>query len=205
MPPAGTPAAADAKRFAAPAEPVADPAKPASGEAKPADAPAKTGEAAPAEAAKPEEWTLAAPKDVTVAEPTLKAVESFAKEHKLGKDVAEKILARDLAAETARIAAVKAENDTIGKTWYDQSMAHPELGGANAKQSEALVNKAMLAFLPADMRKLVYDSAFIANPIFRLFAHNAAKLIPVEDGVPPLSTKPPATPKSPAERIYGKL
>ncbi len=62
----------------------------------------------------------------------------------------------------------------------------------------------MLAFLPPEMRKLVYDSPFIANPIFRRFAHEAAKLIPVEDGPPIAGTRAPAQQMSPQERIYGK-
>ncbi len=171
-------------------------------EAKPGEKPAE-----PAAVAKPEEWTLAAPKDVTVPEPTLKAVEAFAKEHKLTKDVAEKILARDLAAETSRQATAKTEADNIGNVWHDQVMAHPELGGALAKQSEANVNKAMLAFATKEERELIYGSPFVNNPIFRAIMNRAAKAIPVEDGVPPASAVKsgnPVTAKSPAERIYGR-
>ncbi len=204
-PAAAAPAAPN--RFANPEAP-AETAAPVTGEAAPAAAPAKTGEATPAAAPKPEDWTLAAPKDVAVPEPTVKEVEAFAKTHKLTKDVAEQILARDIAAENARaqraVAEAKTTLEVTAKTWYDESMADPVIGGVNAKSSEALVNKAMLAFLPADMRKMVYDSPFIANLIFRRFAFEAAKMIPVEGGPPISGTKAPAIEKSPAERIYGK-
>lgn len=157
-----------------------------------------------------EEWTLAAPKDVTVAEPTLKEVTDFAKANKLTKDVAEKVLARDLArdlaAETARATAAAKNAESIGNVWYEQTMAHPEIGGVHAKVAEANFNRGMLMGATPDERKAVYGSPFVNNTIFRAIVHRLTKLIPVEDGVPPISTKAPpaANTQSPQQRIYGK-
>lgn len=163
---------------AAKAEAVADP--------KAAD-PAK-----PGEPAKPVEWTLAAPKDSPITADRAKAIESFAKTEGISQAQAEKMLAREAA-----------EISEVGKAWQTQTMAHPEIGGANYDATIENANRALNAFATPEERKAILGSEFRKNPIFLAILNRAAKGLTREDIVIP-SSPAPAAPLSAAERIYGR-
>jgi hypothetical protein len=189
-----TQAAPEAKRFTAPTEPVTQ--TETKTETKP--------EAKAGEQAKPEEWKLEIPQGVTLPEPSVKEIEAFSRTTGLSKAQATALLTREHQREVAAAEANKAAMTKLGNDWYEQSMAHPELGGVNAAKTTEVINKALLALKP-ETRKAIATTEWINHPILREVLHLAGLNIPAGTTAPPPKggeAPPPA--KSPQERIYGR-
>lgn len=148
-------------------------------------APAATAETVKVEAVKTDgsTWNLEAPKDATVAPETVKALETFAKEHGLTQVQAEKFLAREIAGRLAQETASKAEADTIGKTWLEEAKAHPDIGGAKFEGAQADAKRALMAYATPAEREIIANSPFANNPMFLAIMSRAAKGVPVEGQV----------------------
>lgn len=188
--PAST-ATAPAPAVSATAQPVAARLLGDEKPATPAAEPAKV-EAPKAEAPKAAEWTLTAPKDTPITAERAKAIETFAKAEGMNQAQAEKIMAREAG-----------EVSAIGKTWHEQCLSHPEIGGANYDGAIDNANRALAQFATPEERATIMASEFRKNPLFIAILNRAGKTLTREDTVI-TSTPAPAAKMSAAQRIYGK-
>lgn len=154
--------------------------------ATPPAAPATTGDAAP-EATTPGDTTPEVAyefKDVPEGYDT-KELEAFAKEHKLAPDVAQKVLARELAASTKVQDAIKSDFENLikdGGTWAQQIKNDKELGGANFDKSKAVANRAFEK-LPEAVRAEITNARLLNSPIFFRFAYEMGKMMEEDSAV----------------------
>lgn len=179
-----TPAAGAAALASSPGTPSA---AGASAEAKPAD---KAGE-----------WSLKLPEGAQFADKSLKAVETFAKEHGLSQPQAEKLLGWQIKDHGDRTAAQAAEVAQVGTQWLEAAKADTEIGGAKFEETQQNVKRAMMAVLSEADRKAVSDSPFANNPVWLKAMNKVAALLPSEDSIFKTHQVPGDT-RSPSEKMY---
>lgn len=164
--------------------------------------------AAPAKAEAPTDWTIEAPKDVTIAADDLKAVETFSKENGLTKVQAEKVLSRDIAARAALTAKAQADVESIGATWHAEAQKHPEIGGDKLAGAVANANKALAKYATPEERAAIKASPFANNPLFIAILNRAARGLPQEDTMHvdagAAASERPMTAEQAAQRMYAK-
>lgn len=114
-----------------------------------------------------------------------KELEAFAKEHKLAPDVAQKVLAREVAASVKVQEAIKADFENLikdGGTWAQQIKNDKELGGANFDKSKAMANRAFEK-LPEAVRAEITNARLLNSPIFFRFAYEMGKMMEEDSAV----------------------
>ena len=165
----GTPnptAAADA----ATTDPAANPADPAANKDGPTDKPKDTVDDGKADDATPEAYEFQAPEGVTLDTELVEEFTGIAKELKLPKDEAQKIV--DLGPKIMqKFADAQAQIvvDAQAK-WRADSMADPEIGGDNLDENLALSKKALDTFGTPELKTLLVESGLGNHPeVIRVF------------------------------------
>ncbi len=141
-----------------------------------------------------------APEGVTLDKEGVTELSTFAKEHNLSQDDAQKLV--DLAiknAGSAQAAQAKAWNDTRA-TWRGEIEKDPEIGGANFAASKEYAIKAVNQFGSPELGK-VWATGWGDNPALFKFCVNIGKRLS-EDKVVDGSTAS-NDPKSVANLLYG--
>lgn len=184
-----------AKAPEAPRSLLADPLKADATPAKPGDptAPAKTGEQPPTE------WKLEIPKDSGLTADHLKQVETFAREHQMTADQAQKLVERDATARAANATEGKAAIAKTTETWNAEAAQKfgtklPEVV-QNAKRALTQWDKT------GAFRKLLNDTPYGSNALLLEFLNEAGSTL--REDVPPVGAAAPAKPTDPVKAFYG--
>lgn len=156
--------------------------------------------------AKTAEIVLKAPEGVTIADETLRAVETYAKAEGLSQKQAENLLARETKgradADTAWKASQAAEVAKVADVWRSEAEKHPEIGGDKLPVAIADAKRALAAYATPEERKAIADSPFANNPMFIAIMSRAAKGLPVEDVMVPGTGGGAAPTQSAAQIMY---
>jgi len=106
-----------------------------------------------------------------------KALEAFAKEHKLSPETAQKVLEREAGAQKSLVEKLQADfQEMATKRWVDELKADPVIGGKNWDASVAQARRANDLLSP-ETRKSISEANLSNNPIlFRALLDIGAKL-----------------------------
>lgn len=141
-----------------------------------------------------EVYEFAKPEGVELDQGDLAKFKTIAKEMKLPKDQAQKVVDLAIAREQARADAFVAQV----KAWGDEVRADPVLG---KPENIAVAVKAIESFGTPELRQLLESTGLGNHPVFVRFAHEVGKAIS-EDGIV-RGRNTPSSEKSLAEALYG--
>jgi hypothetical protein len=145
-------------------------------------------------AAAEEAYEFATPEGMTLDQGDLDQFKSIAKELKLPKDHAQKVVDLAVRREQARSEAYA----TQVKAWGDEVRADPELG---KPENLAVAVKAIETFGSPELRSLLESTGMGNHPALVRFAHKVGQAIS-EDGFL-RGRNAPTTEKTLAEALYG--
>ena len=126
--------------------------------------------------AKPEnvQYDLKVPEKSLLKAGDVEKIVSFAKEHGLSQEVAQKLLERDHSTRSQSLAAFEASQKQVLQTkreeWKNEVIADKDLGGDKLPQTQLYLKKAMDRFGDSDVKQFLNESGLGNNlKVIRMF------------------------------------
>lgn len=136
-----------------------------------------------------EDWSLEIPKDGFVSEESLKEIEAFAKENKLGKEAAAKLLERENLAIANFINKQEQDMNAELDQWRESVINDPQLGGENLKVTVENARRVVERFGNEPFINLLRDTGYGDNPEVVRFLSKIGKLMSDDTLVTPQSKR----------------
>lgn len=149
----------------------------------------------------PEKYDLKLPEKSPLAKDHIDKIASYAKEHGLSNDEAQRLVERESTAVTEYISTQEKELAGKKDTWFKEVESDKELGGANFKENVEIAHRAMTQFASEKFKDTLDNTGLGNHPeVVRTF-FRIGKLMSDDKferggGVPP-------TRKSTADVLYG--
>lgn len=163
------------------------------------DKPAENG--AVAEAAPAVEYKLKAPEKSSISADDLKAIETFAKEHKLSPEQAQKIVDRDATVAASRVESQQKEFNGLFDQWGGAIKADKDFGGEKLNANVEAVRRVVAQHADPEFKKMLEETPYGSHPgLFRMLARIGASMR--EDTSHTSSSQTPASEVHPKDILY---
>jgi hypothetical protein len=150
-----------------------------------------------------EDWTLELPEESFVTEEAMKEIEAFAKDNKLSKEAASKLLERENLAVADYINKQDAELEKELKGWRDSVINDPDMGGENLKTTVETARRVVEHFGTEEFISLLSETGYGDHPEVVRVLSRIGKLMSDDSLVTPQS-KAQTKDKPLEEYFYGK-
>jgi len=151
----------------------------------------------------PETYDLVVPEGVTLPEGKLDEIASYAKERGLSQEVAQDLVARDVAAVAAHEQYLQQNMETKSAEWTKELKDDPEFGGANFEVNCNKAQAAVTRLATPELREFLRGPVGNMPAVVKFFKR--LNDVIAEDTILTQQVKVKPQPKSAADRFYSKV